>query len=99
GLRALEGGAVFADPEAPTLNGRPWAVDQKAAASRAAAQRRALGQTAGDFARTAIRFALSNAEITTVLVGVSNSEQVEAAALAAADGALPAEILAKLSET
>ena len=45
---------------------------------------------------TALRFALSRPEVTSVLVGFSDVAQVEDAAAAAAKGPLPQELLARI---
>ena len=44
----------------------------------------------------ALRFALSNPQIATALVGFSDMAQIEAATVAAAAGPLPTEVLARI---
>jgi aryl-alcohol dehydrogenase-like predicted oxidoreductase len=51
---------------------------------------------AGSLVEAAIRFTLSKAEISTVLVGISSLEQLEQAAASANKGPLPAAVLARL---
>ncbi len=48
---------------------------------------------AGSLAEAAVRFAIGNPSISTVLVGISNMEQLEQAIAAANKGPLPAEAL------
>lgn len=53
---------------------------------------------AGSLVEAAIRFAISKAEISTALVGISSLEQLEQAAASANKGALPAEAFDRLKE-
>jgi L-galactose dehydrogenase/L-glyceraldehyde 3-phosphate reductase len=48
--------------------------------------------------QAAVRFALMKPEVSTVLVGFSNIEQIEEAAAASGSGGLPAEAMARLRE-
>ena len=53
---------------------------------------------AGSLAEAAVRFALGKVGISSVLVGISSFEQLEAAAQAQAKGLLPPEVLGRLEE-
>jgi aryl-alcohol dehydrogenase-like predicted oxidoreductase len=53
---------------------------------------------ASSLVEAAIRFAIGKPEVATVLIGISDRQQLEQAAAYAAKGALPAEALARLSQ-
>ena len=84
GLRALEAGLLTDAPLAPTARRTP---EHELLARQAAALREAAPAGA-PLAETALRFALSNPQIATVLVGFSDIAQIEAAAAAAMAGPL-----------
>jgi aryl-alcohol dehydrogenase-like predicted oxidoreductase len=101
-IRVLAGGALsgIADRHpiaAPSVN--PIASEPEYAADVARAQRFAFLAREGivdNLVEAAIRFAISKAEISTALVGLSSLEQLEWAARCADRGPLPAEVLARL---
>jgi L-galactose dehydrogenase/L-glyceraldehyde 3-phosphate reductase len=95
-LRILEAGALTDAkardaPEARGTAGAPGETNDARRASLAAL----LGPA--PLTETAVRFALSRREVATGLVGFSDVAQVEAAAAAAAKGALPEPLLARIA--
>jgi L-galactose dehydrogenase/L-glyceraldehyde 3-phosphate reductase len=94
-LRVLEGGvlASFGPVNANTDSNEERRMDQR----RVEALRALSGQDA-DPAPMAIRFALSNAEISNVLIGFSDENQIAAAAECAARGPLPRDTLTRIKE-
>jgi aryl-alcohol dehydrogenase-like predicted oxidoreductase len=95
-LRVLEAGALTDSPQPHPLSGASLNPERELNQARAQALR-ALPQ-AESVTDTAIRFALSNPQISTVLIGFSAIEQIEAAAGSAARGALPAETLSAIED-
>jgi aryl-alcohol dehydrogenase-like predicted oxidoreductase len=90
-LRVLEAGLLAGR----TPSKRPALEKERAAArARLAALSPLLGEES--LAQTALRFALSQPEVATVLVGFSDVTQVEDAVAAAVQGPLPAALLARL---
>ncbi|HVV92838.1 MAG TPA: aldo/keto reductase [Hyphomicrobiales bacterium] len=95
GLRVLEGG-ILAAPDGRPPSGAdsdPDFVQLMAKAHRFADRCRAVGLDPGE---AAIRFALGNPAVSTVLLGVSNVGQIEDAARFAANGPLDPAVLASL---
>lgn len=92
-LRVLEGG-VLAGPAAhkPGTAART-APDGALLMERARGLAARLGAAGDDLSRLAIRFALSNPEVSTALIGFSDPQQVEDAAQAAGLGALDQPML------
>jgi aryl-alcohol dehydrogenase-like predicted oxidoreductase len=90
-LRVLEAG-LLAGREPPKR--AALEKEREAARARLAALAPLLG--AEPLAQTALRFALSQAEVSTVLVGFSDVTQVEDAVAAAVQGPLPAALLTQL---
>jgi aryl-alcohol dehydrogenase-like predicted oxidoreductase len=86
-LRVLEGGMLGSAGEGASRSANPTA---RAAAERSAAILRDAGI---DPAEGAIRFALSNSEISVVLVGFSHIEQIRDAARYAGRGPLPERLI------
>lgn len=93
-LRVLEGGALTGAPPAATAQLPP---DHAAMVRRASGLQAALSNDA-PLTQTAIRFALSNPDVSTVLVGFSTIGQIAEAAENAAHGPLPPAILHKIEE-
>jgi aryl-alcohol dehydrogenase-like predicted oxidoreductase len=89
-LRVLEGGTLTKAGEGKRTADDPPA---RAAASRSTA---ILDEAGIELAEGAVRFALSNHEISVVLVGFSDSEQIRNAARYAAHGPLPKHLLDRL---
>jgi aryl-alcohol dehydrogenase-like predicted oxidoreductase len=89
-LRALEAGAL-AGRGAAAL---PQRVDDAVKASLDSLA--TLLESPDDLAPAALRFALSQRDISTVLVGFSSAAQVEAAGRTAAQGPLPAKLLERI---
>jgi aryl-alcohol dehydrogenase-like predicted oxidoreductase len=83
-LRILEGGALSGERHA--LARGPNSPEQLLIAERA---RALAGAEATNFVRRAMRFALDNADLSTVLVGFSDAEQVRQAAAIASERRLP----------
>jgi aryl-alcohol dehydrogenase-like predicted oxidoreductase len=54
---------------------------------------------ADSMAEAAVRFVISNSEISTALVGIASNEQLEQALASAAKGPLPTKALDKLQST
>jgi len=90
-LRVLEAGLLAGrtPPKRPALE-----KERAAARARLAALTPLLGEA--PLAQTALRFALSQPEVATVLVGFSDVTQVEDAVAAATLGPLPAALLARV---
>jgi L-galactose dehydrogenase/L-glyceraldehyde 3-phosphate reductase len=97
-IRVLAGGALAAD----VPHGREVAVTSDADLAREQARARAvfarLGGAHGTRAQTAIRHALANPDLSTVVVGVATLDQLDEALAALAMGPLPGEALAALEE-
>jgi aryl-alcohol dehydrogenase-like predicted oxidoreductase len=90
-LRVLEAGLLAG--RAPPAKA-PLAQEREATRTRLAEIAPLLGPE--PLVHTAVRFALSRPELTTVLVGFSDVAQVEDAVAAAAQGPLPAALLARI---
>jgi len=58
----------------------------------------ALLEPASVSAPTALRYALSNSEVTSVLIGFSSAAQVESAVASAAEGPLPDDLLTRIED-
>ncbi len=102
GIRVLAGGAlsgsderhpIASPPPAPIGTGPDYAADL-ARARRLMPLAEEAG--AASLAEVAIRFAISNPAMSTTLIGIATAEQFEAAATAAAKGALPDTVLARV---
>ena len=87
-LRVLEGG-VLAGTESATRRG----PDLEAMTAQARALRTSLAPGDPPMTELAIRFALSNREVSTVLIGFSDIAQIDEAVRCAAAGPLPADLL------
>jgi L-galactose dehydrogenase/L-glyceraldehyde 3-phosphate reductase len=104
-IRVLAGGALTgtadrhpnaSPPPTPMASGRTYNDDLE----RAQAFRFLIDDGyASSMAAASVRFAISNTEISTVLVGIANIEQLQQALAAAAKGPLPTEALDKLQHT
>jgi aryl-alcohol dehydrogenase-like predicted oxidoreductase len=104
GIRALAGGALSGEatrhpiaspPPEPIGSGPDYASDLAHAQALLP-----LVSAAGapSLADVAIRFAVTNAAISTTLIGIATPEQFEAAATAVAKGGLPDSVLARLRD-
>jgi L-galactose dehydrogenase/L-glyceraldehyde 3-phosphate reductase len=102
GIRALAGGALSGTtwrhpigmPEvAPIASGESYEADVAAALRYVGL---VDGGWAGSLAEAALRYALSEPRLSTVLIGVSTIEQLQDAITAAERGPLPAEALAHI---
>ncbi len=103
-IRVLAGGALSGTPDRHPVAARsvtPIATERDYAADVARARRFAFlvedGIVTG-LVEAAIRFALSNPEVSTALAGISSLEQLERAVEYANRGPLPPEALARLHE-
>lgn len=104
-IRILAGGALTSDPSAgggsspePLSPGSDYPLDVE----RAAKMKSVLGVEVKTLTRTAIRFGLMKPEVSTVLVGFSNSRHVDEAVECSGAGGLSSEetaILRKLWDT
>jgi len=94
-LRVLEGGALSGTDLRHPLAGAAG-PEYAANLDRARALQPLLEPAKLTMAEAAIRFALSNSQVSTVLVGFSDVAQIEAAAEFAGKGALPADLMARL---
>lgn len=102
GIRVLAGGALSGEiirhpiaspPPAPIGSGPDYAADL----ARAQALRPLIEDAgAATLAEVAIRFAISHEAMGTALIGIATPDQFEAAANAAAKGALPASVRERL---
>lgn len=90
-LRVLEAGLLAADPPDPPAQPEQARMAQCAPAIRGLFTRHGLMPAQG-----AIRYALSQPEVSSVLVGFSDRAQIEAAAQASRAGPLTAVLLAEL---
>jgi L-galactose dehydrogenase/L-glyceraldehyde 3-phosphate reductase len=103
-IRVLAGGALSGQPDRhpvaaagvePIASGRDYEED----VARASRFNFLIEEGyVGSLVEAAIRFALSKAEVSTALVGISSFEQLETAAAYANKGPLPGEALAKILE-
>jgi aryl-alcohol dehydrogenase-like predicted oxidoreductase len=98
-IRILAGGALTSDPSAgggsssePLSPGSEYPVD----IDRAAKVKTVLGVDGKGLTQAAIRFGLMKPEVSTVLVGFSNSAQIDEAVACSAAGGLTQEALAKV---
>lgn len=94
-LRVLEGGALSGTELRHPLAGAAG-PEYAANLARARSLRPVIDPANLTLPEAAIRFALSNPQVSTVLVGFSDVAQIEEAATFAAKGPLPADILAGL---
>jgi aryl-alcohol dehydrogenase-like predicted oxidoreductase len=90
-LRVLEGG-ILAGDDSPARRG----PDHEAMTAQARALRASLTPSDPPPAGLAIRFALSNREVSTVLVGFSDIAQIDEAVRCSAAGPLPADLLHRI---
>jgi aryl-alcohol dehydrogenase-like predicted oxidoreductase len=96
-LRVLEGGTVVTEA-APSASGEVRVVPEfQALQERARDMRRRVGHGEAALTQTAIRFALSNPEISCALIGFSNTGQVEDAVRYASLGPLSPDVLSLIS--
>lgn len=100
-IRILAGGALTSDPSAgggsspePLSPGSDYPLDVE----RAAKMKSALGIEGKALTQTAIRFGLMKPEVSTVLVGFSNTTHVDEAVGCSGAGGLSNEELTKLEE-
>jgi aryl-alcohol dehydrogenase-like predicted oxidoreductase len=100
-IRVLAAGALTADPTAgggsspePLSAGSDYPLDLE----RAGKVKSALGLDGQALTQTAIRFALMKSEVSTVLVGFSNTRHIDEAVACSGAGTLSSEALAKLKE-
>jgi aryl-alcohol dehydrogenase-like predicted oxidoreductase len=95
-IRVLASGVLAAD----VRHGREVVITESADLDteqrRAASVFKALGSRYGTRAQTAVRFALANADVATVVVGFAELEHLKEALAAQAEGPLPAEAIARL---
>jgi L-galactose dehydrogenase/L-glyceraldehyde 3-phosphate reductase len=96
GIRALAGGVLASD----ALHGREVVITSNADLAREQARARVvaarLGTRYGTRAQTAIRYALANADLSTVVVGLATLEQLDEALEAFAAGPLPQAAMAEI---
>lgn len=103
GIRVLAGGALSGTAERHPVASPPPDPIGSAFSYEADLQRaRRLGALvaegfADSLPEAAIRFAISHAGLSTVLIGVANLDQFEKALAAAAKGPLPMEAIARIS--
>ena len=95
-LRVLEAGALAAGFDRHPLASDPGAPDYAAHVAQAQTLRFLAGAGETRLVAPAIRFALSNPDVSTVLVGISDLAHVDEAADAAARGPLEAGQLARV---
>jgi len=100
-IRVLAAGALTSDPSSgggsspePLSAGSDYPLDVE----RAAKVKSVLGVDGKGLTQTAIRFALMKPEVSTVLVGFSNTRHIDEAAACSGVGELSNEELAKLKE-
>ncbi|MFM9885972.1 MAG: aldo/keto reductase [Burkholderiales bacterium] len=95
-LRVLEGGALSGRDGPHPISRGGASPDYPDMEFRAARVQAGLGEDS--VSDTAIRFALSNPQVSTVLIGFSDAEQIEAAAACAIRGPLPAQVHAQIEQ-
>ncbi|HWO43189.1 MAG TPA: aldo/keto reductase [Candidatus Eisenbacteria bacterium] len=100
-IRVLAAGALTQDPSAgggsspePLSPGSDYSLDVK----RAESVKSALGIDGAELTRVAIRFALMKREVSTVLVGFSNTKHIDEAAACSGAPGLSEEQLTKLRD-
>ena len=100
-IRVLAGGALTSDPSAgggsssePLSPGSDYSMDVE----RAAKVKALLGLDDKGLTQAAIRFGLSKPEVSTVLVGFSNSAHIDEAVACSVAGGLSQDALAKVRE-
>jgi aryl-alcohol dehydrogenase-like predicted oxidoreductase len=100
-IRVLAGGALTSDPSAgggsspePLSPGSDYPMDVE----RAAKVRAALGVDGKGLTQAAIRFGLLKPQVSTVLVGFSNSAHIDEAVACSAAGGLSPDALAKVRQ-
>ena len=93
---ALQQGALSRRYDDEVNHGAPWLSPPRRAQCKALYAY--LDQIGLPIAEAGYRFALSNPDVSTVLMGVRSVEEVEQNIAAAAKGPLPAEVLARLDE-
>lgn len=97
-IRVFAAGVIASDQrhgrEVPVVTGADLAVEEM----RAKAAFDALGDRYGTRAQTAIRFALSNPDLSCVIFGLAELDHLEQALGAAENGPLPDEALGRLRE-
>ena len=95
-IRVLASGVLASDAR----HGREVVITESADLDteqrRAASVFKALGSSYGTRAQTAVRFALANPDLATVVVGLAELGHLEEALAAQAKGPLPAEAIARL---
>jgi aryl-alcohol dehydrogenase-like predicted oxidoreductase len=95
-LRVLEGGLLSGAAQKHPMAAPVLGPDYDAMATRAPAALALLGAHGLSPAQGAIRFVLSNEQLSTVLIGFSDSAQIEEAVRCSVQGPLPAELIYKL---
>jgi aryl-alcohol dehydrogenase-like predicted oxidoreductase len=100
-IRVLAAGALTSDPSAgggsssePLSSGSDYPLDLQ----RAEKVKSALGVEGQNLTQMAIRFALMKSEVSTVLVGFSNTTHIDEAVACSGAGELSREQMAKLNE-
>lgn len=100
-IRILAAGALTADPSGgggssaePLSPGSDYALDLQ----RAEKVKAALGVNGKTLTQAAIRFGLMNSQVSTVLVGFSNTAHIDEAVVCSGAGPLPREQMAKLEQ-
>jgi D-threo-aldose 1-dehydrogenase len=95
-IRVFAAGVIATDTrhgrEVPVMDGFDLAAEE----ARARAVFTAIGHDHGTRAQTAIRYALANPDIATVIIGLAELDHLEQALGAVERGPLPAEAMAKL---
>ena len=95
-IRVLASGVLASD----VRHGREVVITESADLDteqrRAASVFKALGSSYGTRAQSAVRFALANPDLATVVIGLAELEHLEEALAAQARGPLPAEAIARL---
>jgi aryl-alcohol dehydrogenase-like predicted oxidoreductase len=95
-LRVLEGGALVAAPSSRSPHKPQHMADSRRPA--AVESLGALIEPEEDLTSLAVRFAISNPQVATVVVGFSDTEQVEQACENATRGSLAPEVLARIEQ-
>lgn len=94
-LRVLEAGVLTA---ADPLHGGSENAERMGMATQAPVVRQLVERDGTPLAQAAIRFALSNEEVSVVLVGFSQLRQIEEAATSSLQGSLPKHLLKRIEE-
>jgi aryl-alcohol dehydrogenase-like predicted oxidoreductase len=95
-LRVLEGGALVGDAPPPAAGAR-LSSDHQALVEQARHLRQRLGANGEALSATAVRFALSNPQVSCALVGISNANHVDDAAQCSSAGPLAPDVIKTIS--